>query len=316
MFFQYTYLPDTLANMQTNVLADIVAIVTGTTNVNSLSAGCDKSNSLIVSDVPAGWTLHDAAAGTNARCVKAPIADDPAAFKYVVLDTNSVGNILQKLYYSWDATAHTGKFLAQYSDNGSFNQRVQSAASTVGGMIFGWVSARYMVMLSLISGWWGDQSYNGPTIIAERSRMWQRDTVAAGIPPVFHGGLGYILTQSQKFYAPLKQDRTGALSSGTSATLDMYVGIWGMLNGSLNLKGQYKKILNADGQSAVPIFPLYMADAAESGMPYGSISDASGIFAVPGGILGQLEVVTYNGLPYMNVSVRNSDDLGLLMRRG
>ncbi|MEO5350043.1 MAG: hypothetical protein H7836_10385 [Magnetococcus sp. YQC-3] len=319
-FFKYVYLPDTVANIKANVLADLVLMMTGTTNVNSLSTLCDKANSLIVSDVPAGWTLHDNAAGTNAKCLKAPMADDPTAFKYVVLDTNSDAYCMQKLYYSWDATAHTGKFLTAGSDSGSLSQYVQNVASTFGGIMFGWVTARYMVLLSRVNNQWGDPSSTGATVVAERSRMWPLDIVSAGVPPVIHTSLGWLVnSSSSRVYAPLKITRTGGFASGQNAFMDFYAGIWGLCgyNAQNTFKGQFKKALNSAGQSFVPIYPIHVADVAECGLPYGNISDVCDMYIVPGGILGTLEVVTYNGNAYHNIPARQStDDFGLLVRRG
>ncbi|MEO5350505.1 MAG: hypothetical protein H7836_12780 [Magnetococcus sp. YQC-3] len=318
MFFKYSYLPDTVANIKANVLADLVLIMTGTTNVNSLSGLCDKANSLIVSDVPAGWTLHDNAAGTNAKCLKAPMVDDPTAFKHVVLDTNTDAYCNLLLYASWDATTHTGKFLTNNSNSSATGQYVQNVAASAGGIMYGWVTARYMILFSRVNSLWGDQNYYSPTMVAERSRMWPLDTPALGIPPVIHVGWGYFLSNgSYKLYAPLKLSRAGGVASGASASFDMYIGMWGYFQNGGNFKGQHKKALNAAGQSFVPIYPIYLADYAEGGFPYGSISDVSGIFAVPGGILGTLETVTYNGITYNNIPVKQAtDDLGLLVRRG
>jgi hypothetical protein len=246
------------------------------------------------------------------------MADDPTAFKFVVLDTNTDAYCSQKLYYSWDATAHTGKFLANNSDSSNLSQYVQNSPSTVGGIMYGWVSARFMMLFSRVNSVWGDPNYAGPTLVAERSRMWPLDTVAAGVPPVHHFGFGWMMqNSSNRIYAPLKQTRTGGVVSGATAAVDMYVGPWGWFYNHGNLKGQFKKTLNASGQSSVPIFPILLCDPAESGMPYGSISEGSGIYAVPGSILGTLETITYNGITYNNVPVRqNGDDLGILVRRG
>jgi hypothetical protein len=315
-FFRYAYNADTVANMQANVLADVVAIVTGTTNVNSLSSGCNKADTLIISDVAAGWTLHDNAAGTNAKCVKAQFADDPTAFKYVVLDTNSAGEMTLKLYSSWDATAHTGKNLANLSNSTSTAQLVQNVANSVGGWMFGWVTARYLILFSRVSAW-GSPSYFGPTCVVERSRGWPLDTVALGIPPVLHFDGGFMLNGSGLAYAPMKQTRTGIVTTGTSAAFSLLIGPWGASNLlASNLRGQNKKAINASGQSFVPIYPVFVADMAESGLPYGSLTEACGIYAAPGGILGMLETVTINGNSYSNIPLGSADNLSLLIRKG
>ena len=87
MYARYQYNSGVQATVQANILADLLAILTGEVNVSNLSASCDKVNTTITVDNPAGWVLHDAAAGTNAKAIKAPLADDQATFKHLVLDT-------------------------------------------------------------------------------------------------------------------------------------------------------------------------------------------------------------------------------------
>ncbi len=74
MFATYNY---SAGGTQQGVLDDLIAILTGETNVSNLSATCNKGATSITATIPAGWTLHDAAAGTVTKVIKAPLADDP-----------------------------------------------------------------------------------------------------------------------------------------------------------------------------------------------------------------------------------------------
>lgn len=58
MYTKYVY---SSAQTVTNLQADLVALLTGETNVNNLSSGCDKVNTSITATTAAGWAVHDGA---------------------------------------------------------------------------------------------------------------------------------------------------------------------------------------------------------------------------------------------------------------
>src|SRR5574343_619720 len=69
------------------VVTDIVAVLTGTTDVNALSAQIVKANSQIISTDPAGWTLVGDYL-TTGKVLSAPVADNAAQYKYVAIFTS------------------------------------------------------------------------------------------------------------------------------------------------------------------------------------------------------------------------------------
>ena len=302
MYSKYQYLSGVQATVQANILADIVALVTGETNVANLSASCDKVNSQIISTVAAGWALHDAAAGTNARCIKAPFADDANAFKYAVIDTNTNGSIYMKVYEGWNATTHTGTNLC--SNNVQFFQQFDTVN---GGTIHVFATARYLCLASkLTTGAFGSGTYNGASGCFERTRFCPFDTPARGFPPFVYLDFGYSSYAANGVSTPRKMERTGAFSVGTSATLDLVIVPYGIPTSlAAVFSGQGKKILDASGQSMVPIFPVMVSDNVSSfanlSVPYGSLTDLCNIWAVPGGILGTLETVQLGGVDYLNL---------------
>jgi len=177
MYTSYFYSASSTA---ANILSDVVAILTGETNVNNLSANCDKVNTVINASVRvAGWTLHDNAAGTNAKCLKAPVADNANQFKYLVIDTNSAGYIMTKVYELWNETTHTGTNLASTSNSTGQAQRVNV---TSGGRLDISASERHCIMYSFQSGVYGN-TYFSPNGILERTRLSPWDTVENGFPP-------------------------------------------------------------------------------------------------------------------------------------
>lgn len=137
MFAQYAYKSGATA---ANILADLVAIYTGQTNVASLSSDCDQPNSSILTTYAvAGWTVHDASAGTNKQCLKAVCNHDATIYKYLTIDTNTAGYVIIGLHQTWDAGTHTGT-VSQVPAN-TAQMRWQSAGT---GTLYLFASARYL----------------------------------------------------------------------------------------------------------------------------------------------------------------------------
>lgn len=89
-----------------------------------------------------GWTLHDAAAGTNQRCYRAQNKDG-TTYKYVVLDLSTANSLKLKVYESWNETTHTGTNLAFGSDvtaNGGATTTLQP------GQIYLFVNPRWLAI--------------------------------------------------------------------------------------------------------------------------------------------------------------------------
>ncbi len=148
MYAVYKYLNGATA---ANVLADVVAILTGTTDVNTLSASCDKVNSSIFSTNAAGWEMHDASAGTNSVVLKAAVHDNASQYKYMWLTTNTAGYFGCALYETWNATSHTGTNVCNNDTSSTGWQRVNYAFAT-GGFLYISATARHALFHSLSSG--------------------------------------------------------------------------------------------------------------------------------------------------------------------
>ena len=90
------------------VVTDIVAVLTGTTDVNELSAQIVKANSQIISTDPAGWTLVGDYL-TTGKVLSAPVADNASQYKYVAIFTsgNSVAYQLGEGYNAGGKTLTT-----------------------------------------------------------------------------------------------------------------------------------------------------------------------------------------------------------------
>lgn len=105
MYAVYTHDSSTT---QANLVNDIILILTGTTNTASLSADCvTASSSITTTYAVAGWTLHDASAGSNLQVVKA-LQQDGVTYKYVGIQATSTTAFSIVVYESWNAGTHTG----------------------------------------------------------------------------------------------------------------------------------------------------------------------------------------------------------------
>lgn len=170
-----------------NVLSDVVALLAGETTVNNLSTSCNKTNTTITASVrAAGWSVHDASAGTNAQVLKAAIADNESQFKYLRLSTNASGYLIASLYEDWDADAHSGTNMAYSSETSGSLQQVNL---DTGGRIEISSSARHACFFGkTFGGSWGSNSLY-PTCIFERTRLSVWDTASAGyLPAIFTNG--------------------------------------------------------------------------------------------------------------------------------
>ncbi len=131
-----------------------------------------------------GWTVFDAAAiaGGMGVCYSAPNADG-ASTKYVVIDYTG-GNIVIKLYETWNATAHTGTNLATGSDVTAYGGKYVTNAP---GQIFVYVSPRWLAMVTRDPATGqlnSNTAWQGVFGAFEVARDNPEDTAVAGYPPV------------------------------------------------------------------------------------------------------------------------------------
>ena len=173
MFTRYDYKAGAIA---VNVVNDIVALLTGTSDKTLLSVDCVQASTVIINDGvtrPAGWSLWDAAAGVRSVGVRA-LNYDGSTYKYVVVSHNNTTTLFVKLYESWNATTHVGVNLAVGSDITGTTVNL-----ALGGTLFISASARIITTLGVISGVYDAT----PNSIIEHSRDEPWDTPALNIPP-------------------------------------------------------------------------------------------------------------------------------------
>lgn len=122
-----------------------------------------------------GWSLHDANAGTNAKCYKALNADG-SSYKYLLIDLNSTQsaqsvtctNLKTVVYENWNASTHVGTNLANASDQAVYCQLL---SLTAGGNLYVFANARYCAFFSkLYNGYFGSTTFGSFSGCFEVSR--------------------------------------------------------------------------------------------------------------------------------------------------
>ncbi|HIJ84109.1 MAG TPA: hypothetical protein HPQ00_07875 [Magnetococcales bacterium] len=294
MYCKYVY---KAAATKANILADVVKLLTGETSLTNLSADCDTGASQLVTTVAAGWSLHDAAAGTNAQCLKAPLADDVGTFKYMVVDTNTTGYIYGKIYETWNATTHAGTNLAYYSDSSNYCQRI----STSSYPLYLFASARFVLMFSY-TGTYGSSVGNSPSGVFERNRAMAWDTVGTGYPPYAFLNFGLSNTAGDMYPPRIKRRATtdGTASLAVATLTSTYVSHVGAF-------AETGVITDGVGGEYVPLLPLLMTrwnrgSAAYPGS-YGNFSALCDVWMIPTGVFTVLDEFSAGANTYMALSM-------------
>lgn len=285
---------------QGNVLSDLIAILTGTTDVNSLSAACNKTTSYITSVVAAGWTVHDASAGSYQQVIKAPHAKNGALQKYVLVNFVNTGYVNIVGYETWDATGHTGTNATGNTVASSY----QPINLTTGGEISLWASARFIALASWLGGYWGDTTNGGVTIAAEytTSHPWSGSTV----PDFAVSYVGSTIASSANQTFPVRaMDMDGIWRTGTNAAAKLQTLGWTLSNNTSSTNfpdGPNQRIPDGLGNEYVSFIPLWVSRPEVFGPAFGNISAGSDLWMPPTGLMGHNEIETKGGQNYIAVS--------------
>lgn len=272
-----------------NILADVIAILTGTTDVNSLSASCTKASSSIdVSSCVAGWEVYDASAGTNARCLRAAVADNGTQYKYMVVDTNTAGVIHTKIYEGWNSSTHVGTNLASTSDSAS--QRLLVAS---GGRLDISASARHAIFFSFQGGAYGAAPYFNPSGVFERTRLSPWDTVANQYPPFL-----FWCAPSLSSYEPRSLSAAGGDIYTTNAKVYMRHAFGG---GVVNPVAMPASSVPCDSSKTAlkHAFSPLSFGYATNGHLGGDITSLCDVWVTTDGYGSSFDTVTYNGNTYV-----------------
>ena len=134
-----------------DLVSDVTAILTGTSDVNSLSASCDKANSaLLANTTAAGWSLHDNIGGADyARVISAPDYTGSIT-KYVRIRYQAGYPLIFNISTTWNNVTHTGTDVTTYNCSMSTG----SVSTTTPLLLYILVTAEYFAIVGYQSGGW------------------------------------------------------------------------------------------------------------------------------------------------------------------
>lgn len=173
----------------------------------------------------AGWTVHDALAGTNAVCYKA-INADGATYKYVVFDFNTAGSMFLKVYETWNASNHTGTNICSRATDTTYQQALN--LTTDKGLIYIFANSHYVAVIirQYSTAILGNNSVCGATGCFEFARDNPDDTTALGYPNFCFLNTGILGEGSAGGYETVSIPRTRSGASGVNQYGEIST-IWG-----------------------------------------------------------------------------------------
>lgn len=310
MYAKYEY---NASATQANVLADIVKIFTGETNVNNLSASCNKTLTTITATIPAGWTVFDAAASATSQVIRASYVDSGSSYKYVELKATSTSSFDVFGYESWNATTHVGT-----NKTGNTSSPQPWTTSTNGRFLL-FASARFLAVVGEYSTTYGSGSYKGMTVVAEFSREqpWNDGTYpsfALILSGECFGG------SKSVFYPRIKDVNNYDLLTTAAVSYLTTIGTAynGWTSAGQHPSGVSTKVLDNSGNRFIPMFPVYLFESSLYSSPPGEISSICDIWIPPREMLGHLESTTQSGNTYIATTAYaySSYTVRFLFRKG
>ncbi len=276
MYAVYNY---AAGSTQANVLSDLIKLITGETNKANLSANCVQANTSITSTVAAGWTVWDAAAGTNQQVVRA-LCQDGTTYKYYRLNFSSTTAFAGSIAEAWNDTAHTGTNV--YAAGGS------TWNATAGGYFYLYVTPRNILIVSYSSSTWQNTPGNCHEVT--------RDTIPSSYPPfICPASSSAVLDVTAYFTRSKSATGTGdVLTTSTTSRL-----AW---DGVVGTPGGYFDFTYRDASENVlaAVYPLAVSGyvAAMSGAKKGRLYDILGV-GQQSGFGTNLDEFSYGGKTYV-----------------
>lgn len=128
------------------VVADLVKLISGTTTISSLSASCNQAaTSIVTNTVAADWTAFDTSVMTNGLQIVSRAHQTGSVVKYVGLDYSA--GLRLNCYTSWNATTHVGTDTATQST-------ISGSTTTNVLTVYLWVKPSYIVFMTYNAGVW------------------------------------------------------------------------------------------------------------------------------------------------------------------
>jgi hypothetical protein len=294
MYTKYTYNPSAT---ETNLLSDIIAILTGETTPSNLSADCDQANTTInTTTTTAGWTIHDASATPNSQVLKAPYTDT-TDFKYVEIEINTSKYLNLYAYETFDNVNHIGTNKTTHSSTSS---DYSQSLGTSGGTVHILASPRFIALVRENNDW-GTNNDKGISIVAEFSRTQPWNTITSGYPSLAYIAAGYAISGDERaIMFPRAKNNENTDLTGTAATA--FMATEGAIGNSLISgipSGPNSKIYDNEGNKYAPFLPIMLMDKDKYSYRVGEISTICDIWLPPRSLLANKELISKNSQEYI-----------------
>ncbi len=285
-----------------DILEDIKKLITGTVDVNLLSASCDKTNTEIHTSVNlAGWELWDDAAGTNIKVFRSPVYDNPSQYKYLKIDLSTAGYIACSTSDGWNATTHVA--VNPMSANNTYGQRFSTAAPNT---FYIHSSNRMFFILSSYLSVVGTGS-NRSWFLSEYVRWSPWDTSSGGYLNVcannYNGIAQYPASGRYKDSNAADQNTNWNSGSGLTTPYGASLGF----------------VVNATNTRSMMLSPLFY-NVASSGHLGGNITEASGIYGCTPITGSYGDEITLGGTTYIyyggSQSITSQTNISTLFPKG
>lgn len=285
---------------QAQMGADVVAVIGGETDVNNLSAGCDKANSSIsVAYDNAGWSVYDATAGTNKQVLRAPCNDDPTQYKYAVVDYNNSGYIALNVVESWNNSTHVGTNYAYSALSTNWNRAPVS--TSLATTVYLSASNRRIAM-------WGTYTGVASTALAlvlECDTAFTWCGAGQGFVPV----CALAGPNQTQVYMPRYIGKDGSTYSQNSSNFNTIVSSMGGTSWAQLDSTPGSGAPMGGGLFATPITPIFPNYGSSQQAPMISGFSLTDIYWTPG-VGSMLDEVPYNGKTYVMWNTTNSGTSG------
>lgn len=265
------------------LLSDFVAAFTGENNVSNFSTSCDIPNSEIITDVSAGWIVHDNPGG-DYQVLKASHLDSPAQYKFVKIEIIN-GSVKLTAYESWDEISHTG-----------INQN--PAAPIVNNVstltVVHLFSSERMLGLRVTG------SYAFP-ICTEYTRDTIWNTISSGYPSfgIYQVGSGFypVRTRHDYYFNIEYIEQSDTVTTAFSVT------------------GEQSRQMDENEELHWPFIPITITNTNKWAYILGQISSIADIWSAPTDVLRDDDIVPHQNNDYIFFQISSGFE-GIFIRKG
>ena len=256
----------------------------------------------VLTTAPGGWAIHDASAGTNAKCYKS-LQKDGTSYTYMVLDWNTtistgVAGLIVRLYEDWNAGTHAGTNKAENArdrNNAAIAEHLQGQRLPFGetdpwqidvhvlpgGAAF--FASRRTDQVSANAAFLGSPTYGGVTVVGECLRE-NPNTLPSGTPAGVWANSGHIGSVGNNTYGAFSACR---IFDGRSAYANagcVYPGICATdiaasLSGYTSVVA--RRVSGAGGRLYVStLVPIFSASQSNTTLSYDELGAIRGVACV------------------------------------